>query len=63
LVGIGRAAGVIVTWATQCGADLMVMATHGYGGFRRWALGSVADAVLRTTTMPLLLVRAQNRPA
>ena len=63
MVGVGRAARVIVTWAAQCHADLIVMATHGYGGFRRWALGSVANTVLYTTMTPLLLVRAQNRPA
>jgi hypothetical protein len=32
---------------------------HGYGGLRRWAMGSVADVVLHTTTTPLILVRAQ----
>jgi nucleotide-binding universal stress UspA family protein len=55
--------GEIVAWAAHTQADLIVMATHGYGGFRRWALGSVADTVLHTTTTPLLLVRAQNRSA
>jgi nucleotide-binding universal stress UspA family protein len=63
MVGVGRAAGVIVTWAAHCHADLIVMATHGYSGFRRWALGSVADTVLHTTTAPLLLVRAHSGPA
>jgi hypothetical protein len=37
-----------------------VMATHGYGGFRRWMLGSVADTVLHTTMTPLLLVPAYS---
>ncbi len=41
--------------------DLIVMATHGYSGVRRWALGSVADKVLHSTTTPLLLVRAQSQ--
>jgi nucleotide-binding universal stress UspA family protein len=40
--------------------DLIVMATHGYSGLKRWALGSVADKVLHATTTPLLLVRAQE---
>jgi nucleotide-binding universal stress UspA family protein len=53
----------IVTEAAQRNVDLIVMATHGYGGVRRWALGSVADTVLRTTTSPLLLMRAQKEPA
>jgi nucleotide-binding universal stress UspA family protein len=33
------------------------MATHGYGGLRRWALGSVADQVLHASRLPLVLVR------
>jgi nucleotide-binding universal stress UspA family protein len=32
------------------------MATHGYGGVKRWVLGSVAKTVLHATTTPLLLV-------
>src|SRR5690606_27005152 len=31
---------------------------HGYTGLRRWALGSVAERVLRTSARPMLLVRA-----
>jgi nucleotide-binding universal stress UspA family protein len=38
-------------------ADLVVLTTHGAGGFRRWWLGSVADALLRRGDTPLLLVR------
>jgi len=55
----GHAAEVIVDEAAQRGVDLIVMATHGYTGLRRWTLGSVADKVLRATTTPLILVRAQ----
>jgi nucleotide-binding universal stress UspA family protein len=39
----------------QC-ADLIVMATHGRGGFGRMLYGSVADQVLRHATIPVLLV-------
>jgi nucleotide-binding universal stress UspA family protein len=38
--------------------DLIVMATHGYSGLRRWALGSVADKALHASPCPLLLVRS-----
>lgn len=38
--------------------DLLVMATHGRGGLARWFLGSVAEAVVRRTSAPVLLVRA-----
>jgi murein L,D-transpeptidase YcbB/YkuD/nucleotide-binding universal stress UspA family protein len=37
--------------------DLVVMATHGRGGIRRARLGSVADHLIRTLEIPVLLVR------
>lgn len=38
-------------------ADLLVLATHGRGGLERAWLGSVADALIRHATVPLLVVR------
>jgi nucleotide-binding universal stress UspA family protein len=38
--------------------DLLVMTTHGRSGVARWLLGSVAEAVVRRATVPVLLVRA-----
>lgn len=55
---IGYPAEVIIDEAREMDVDLIVMATHGYSGLRRWALGSVADKVLHATTTPLILVRA-----
>jgi nucleotide-binding universal stress UspA family protein len=37
--------------------DLVVMASHGRGGLRRWFLGSVAEEVVRRSRVPVLLVR------
>jgi len=38
-----------------------VMATHGHSGISRWAVGSVADKVVRgTSRQPLLLIRAKG---
>lgn len=37
--------------------DLIVMSTHGRSGIGRLVLGSVAEGVLRATTIPLLLLR------
>jgi nucleotide-binding universal stress UspA family protein len=54
-----------VVGAQDAGADLLVMATHGRSGLGRWVYGSVAEAVLRQTPVPLLLVRAwriANKP-
>ena len=58
-VVIGYGAEEIVEAAAQHQVDLIVMATHGYGGIKRWALGSVADKVLHATPAPLLLVRTR----
>ena len=61
MVTSGEPAQEIIDMAAREHADLIVMATHGYSGVRRWALGSVADKVLHSTTTPLLLVRAQSQ--
>jgi nucleotide-binding universal stress UspA family protein len=61
LVASGEPAQAIVETAANEHADLIVMATHGFGGVRRWAVGSVADKVLHASATPLLLVRAQPR--
>jgi nucleotide-binding universal stress UspA family protein len=55
----GPAGEVIVEEAARRRVDLIVMATHGYSGLKRWALGSVAYTVLHAATTPLLLVRAR----
>lgn len=41
-------------------ADLVVMATHGRGGFSRFWLGSVADGLVRRSPVPVLLVRPRD---
>ena len=53
----GRAADQIVEHAKQCKADLIVMGTHGRRGLRRLALGSDAELVVRSSPVPVLLVR------
>jgi nucleotide-binding universal stress UspA family protein len=40
--------------ASRC--DLVGMATHGRGGVRRWALGSITDRVLHASGLPTLVV-------
>jgi nucleotide-binding universal stress UspA family protein len=57
----GRVADVIVREARKWKADLIVMGTHGRRGFGRMVLGSDAEAVLRETRVPVLLVRAPDR--
>lgn len=43
--------------AEKLDADLIALATHGYGGLKRALLGSVADKVLRSSPLPLLVQR------
>lgn len=56
----GIAARAIVREAKP--GDLIVMATHGRTGMKRWFIGSVAEEVLRHATVPVLLVRADEIP-
>jgi nucleotide-binding universal stress UspA family protein len=44
----------IVEYAKKHGVDLIAMSTHGRTGLRHLALGSVAEAVLRRSPIPLL---------
>ena len=48
----------IASYAEQSGADIIVMSSHGRSGASRWAYGSVADKVLRSSCIPVLMVRA-----
>ncbi len=38
-------------------ADLVVMCSHGYTGFKRWALGSVAHKLAPHSSVPVLILR------
>ena len=56
IVTEGHAVKEIVLLAERIAADLLVMGTHGRGGFERLFLGSVTEKVLRTTNRPVLTV-------
>ena len=56
----GRAADVILQQAKAWPADLIVMGTHGRRGIRRLVLGSDAEQVLRSSPVPVLMVRADE---
>jgi nucleotide-binding universal stress UspA family protein len=48
----------IVESASNLGSDLIVMGTHGRRGLSHMLLGSVAERVVRTATVPVLTVRS-----
>jgi nucleotide-binding universal stress UspA family protein len=48
----------IASYAEHSSADIIVMSTHGRSGPSRWAYGSVADKVLKSSRVPVLLIRA-----
>lgn len=47
----------IITAIAELGADLVVMGTHGRRGLNHFILGSVAEKVVRLSTVPVLTVR------
>lgn len=51
---------VIMDVAEQIHADLIVIGTHGRGGFNRLLLGSVAEGVAHRASVPVLLVRSPD---
>lgn len=52
-----RISTVISEAAKNWPADLIIIGTHGRRGFDHMLMGSVAEGVLRTATVPILLVR------
>jgi len=63
LIRVGYPAEEIVGYADKGDMELIVMATHGRSGIGRWALGSVADKVVRATRQPVALIRTgSNHP-
>jgi nucleotide-binding universal stress UspA family protein len=48
----------IARMAAEQNADLIVMGTHGRRGLPRAILGSVAERVIRTSSVPVLTVHA-----
>lgn len=52
-----RIASAILEEARHWQADLIVIGTHGRTGFSRVLFGSVAEGVVRTADIPVLLIR------
>ncbi len=54
---VGSPAKDIAALASEIGADLIVIATHGRSGLDRRVLGSTCDKLIRTSPVPVLVVK------
>lgn len=61
LIDSGHAANAILARASALPADLIVIGTHGLGGFEHFLLGSVTEKVLRKAACPVLTVPPRAR--
>jgi len=46
----------IVDEAAEAENSIVVMGSHGFGGLKRWVVGSVADKVIRSARRPVLVI-------
>lgn len=60
-VALGAPVDSILTTIRRTNADLLVMTSHGRGGFTRFWLGSVADALMRRSPIPILVLKPDGR--
>ena len=54
----GKVADSLADYAVNNDIDLIVMASHGRSGVSRWIMGSVAEKMVRSACVPVLMVRA-----
>ena len=57
----GNPAEEIIEYTQKNGVDLIIMSTRGRSGVSRWIFGSVADKVLRHSTVPVLIKPAGHK--
>ena len=56
-VVFGNTAPSILAAVEPLEVDLIVMCSHGYSGFKRWALGSIAHKIIPHSPVPVLVLR------
>jgi nucleotide-binding universal stress UspA family protein len=54
---IGNAAAEIMRYATEKNIDIIIIATHGLSGWRRFISGSTTEQIVRQSSCPVLTVR------
>ena len=57
---LGNPAMVIPSQAVEKSIDLIILSSHGYTGFKRWALGSIAQKIAHASSIPVLILREQR---
>jgi nucleotide-binding universal stress UspA family protein len=57
---LGKPAEEIIEYAAKNNVDVILMATHGRSGISRWAYGSIADKVLRSSPVPVMIIRPEE---
>ncbi len=57
---IGKPAAEILALASEVGADLIFIGTHGKTGLERFVLGSVSERVAREAGCPVMITRAKT---
>jgi len=60
ILRIGSVADVILGVAEELQVDVIAMSTHGRTGPARWLLGSIAERVVHSSKIPVLLIRATS---
>ena len=55
-VRVGNPSIQIVNEAAETEGSIIVMATHGSGGLKRWVFGSVTDKTIRAAHRPVLVI-------
>jgi len=61
-IRIGSPPVEITDYAKESGAELIVMPSHGRTGIKHFALGSVAERVMRKAHCPVLVLRKKEQP-
>jgi nucleotide-binding universal stress UspA family protein len=59
-VRTGRVAAVIAAYARECAADTIILCSHGEAGLAQRVLGSVAERLVHSAPVPMLLLREQG---
>ena len=57
----GKATSEIALYAQRCGADMIVVGTHGRKGLSRMLMGSTAESLLREAPCQVLVVKPRSK--